>query len=89
MTTAADDRSMAGAPPRRMQYVDKYPWLRAALRFAEVSVEHHEVLAEKVGPVAAAEVLLLIIAKKCKCNKRKWQGAKDQAFPGYRSAGAL
>ena len=81
MTTAADDRSMAGAPPRRMQYVDKYPWLRAALRFAEVSVEHHEVLAEKVGPVAAAEVLLLIIAKKCNSNKRKWQGAKDQGIP--------
>ena len=72
---------MVGAPPRRTQHVDMYPWLRAALRFAGVSVERHEALAEKAGPVAAAEVLLLIIAKKCKSNKRKWQEAKDQGIP--------
>ena len=81
MATAADARSMVGAPPRRTQHVDMYPWLRAALGFAGVSVEHHEALAEKAGPVAAAEVLLLIIAKKCKSNKRKWQEAKDQGIP--------
>ena len=81
MATVADARSMVGAPPRRTQRIDMYPWHRAALRFAGVSVEHHEALAEKAGPVAAAEVLLLIIAKKCNSNKRKWQEAKDQGIP--------
>ena len=74
MATAADARSMVGTPPRRTQRVDMYPWLRAALGFAGVSVEHHEALAEKAGPVAAAEVLLLVIAQKVQFQQAQMAG---------------
>ena len=81
MTDADDTVSMVGAPPRRMQHIDKYPWGRAALLFTGVTVEDHEALAENLGAVAAAEVLLLIISRKCSKSTRKWQHAKDLGIP--------
>ena len=90
MATAADARSMVGAPPRRTQHFDMYSWLRTALRSAGVSVERHEALAEKAGPVAAAEVRLLIIAKKSASpTSANGRGLRIRAFLGCRSAGAL
>ena len=81
MANADDTVSMVGAPPRRTPNIDKYPWGRAALNFTGVAVEQHETLAEHLGGVTAAEVLLLIIARKCETNKRKWQEAKDLGIP--------
>ena len=76
-----DTFSMVGGRPRRPRHVDKYPWIRASLSFAGITVEQHEALAEKLGAIAAAEVLLLVISYKCERSRTKWKKAKDLGIP--------
>ena len=79
--------SMVGAYQRNTQHIDHYAWGRAALYFVGVTVEHHETLAEHLGGSTVAEVLLLIIACKCKTSKRKWEQAKDLGIPWLNKVG--
>ena len=58
-----------------------YPWIRASLSFTGITVEQHEALAEKLGAIAAAEVLLLVISYKCQRSRSKWKKAKDLGIP--------
>ena len=51
------------------------------MHFAGIRVVDHEELAKKLGTPAAAEVLLLVIAKECESSPRKWQEAKDLGIP--------
>ena len=81
MADAEDTVSMVGAAPRRMQSIDQFPWGRAALDFIGTGVEEHEALAERLGAVAAAEVLLLIVGQQCKNNERKFQEAINLGIP--------
>ena len=76
-----DNFSMVGGRPSRPRHVDKYPWIRASLSFTGITVERHEELAEKLGPIAAAEVLLLVISYKCDGSRTKWKKAKDLGIP--------
>ena len=73
--------SMVGTAPRRRPVIDEFAWGRAALHFARISVEEHEELAQKLGVGAAGEVLLLVIAKQCGTDPRKWQQARDLGIP--------
>ena len=68
---------MVTAPPRGSLAIDRYPWVRAAAAFANMSVEEHEATASRLGSKAAAEVLVLTIDTKCGGSKRKWEMAKD------------
>ena len=77
MADVDDSVSMAGAVSRRTYAVDKYTWGRAALQFAGISIAEHEVLAKSLGPGAAAEVLLLIIARQRGADQCRWQRARD------------
>ena len=84
MADADDTGSMAGA----LQFaIDQYLWGRAALQFAGISIAEHEVLAKRLGPGAAAEVLLLIIARQCGTDQCRWQRARDVGILGKGSAG--
>ena len=75
MADVDDTVSMAGAA------IDQYLWGRAALQFAGISIAEHEVLAKRLGPGAAAEVLLLIIARQCRTDQCRWQRARDVGIP--------
>ena len=78
MADADDTGSMAGA----LQFaIDQYLWGRAALQFAGISIAEHEVLAQSLGAGAAAEVLLLIIARQCGADQCRWQRARDVGIP--------
>ena len=78
MADADDTGSMAGA----LQFaIDQYLWGRAALQFAGISIAEHEVLAQSLGAGAAAEVLLLIIARQCGTDQCRWQIARDVGIP--------
>ena len=81
-----DTFSMVGGRPSRPRRVDKYPWIRASLSFAGITVERHEELAEKLGRIAAAEVLLLVISYKCDGSRTKWKKAKDLGIPVAKQA---
>ena len=70
LTDVGDASSMVAAPPRRRMAIDQYQWGRAALGFAEISVEEHEAWAARLGSGAAAEILLLAIARKCGNNRK-------------------
>ena len=72
---------MVRATPRKKPSIDRYIWGRGALHFAGIRVVDHEELAKKLGTPAAAEVLLLVIAKECESSPRKWQEAKDLGIP--------
>ena len=74
----------SGRPPRKKQAIDQYTWGRRALRFAGISVEEHEVGAGRMGSGCAAEMLLLIVARQCGSNKRKWLQARDLGIPWQR-----
>ena len=76
-----DNFSMVGGRPSRPRRVDKYPWIRASLSFTGITVEQHEALAENLGAIAAAEVLLLVISYKCDGSRTKWKKAKDLGIP--------
>ena len=71
-------------PTRKKQAIDQYTWGRRALRFAGISVEEHEVGAGRMGSGCAAEMLLLIVARQCGSNKRKWLQARDLGIPWQR-----
>ena len=72
---------MVGTAPRQRQAIDHFPWGRDALLFAEISVEEHEAFAQKLGVGVVAEVLLLVIAKQCGTDTRKWQQARELDTP--------
>ena len=74
----------SGRPPRKKQAIDQYTWGRRALRFAGISVEEHEVGAGRMGSGCAAEMLLLIVARQCGSNKRKWLQARGLGIPWQR-----
>ena len=77
-----DNFSMVGGRPSRPRHVDKYPWIRASLSFAGITVEQHEALAENLGAIAAAEVLLLVISHKCQKTHANGRRPRIWAFPG-------
>ena len=81
MADADDSVSMVGAAMRRRQAIDQFLWGRAALQFAGISIAEHEVFAQSLGAGAAAEVLLLIIARQCGTDQCRWQRARDVGIP--------
>ena len=81
---ADDIHSMVGCDPRLQAAIDEYTWGRKTLRFTGVTSEEHETLARHLGSGAAAEVLLLIVAQKCKGSTDKWQEAAKLGIPWRR-----
>ena len=77
-----DNFSMVGARPSRPRHVDMYPWIRASLIFAGTTVEQHQALAENIGAIAAAEVLLLVISHKCQKTYAYGRRPRIWAFLG-------
>ena len=75
MADADDSVSMVGSA------IDQYLWGRAALQFAGISIAEHEVLAKRLGPGAAAEVLLLSIARQRGTDQCRWQRVRDGGIP--------
>ena len=82
MANTDDTVSMVGAPPRMTQNIDHYSWGRAALDFTGVTVEQHEMLAEHMGAVAAAEVILVIAPRKYGKTHANGSTPRIWAFPG-------
>ena len=81
MADIDDSVSMVGLPPFRRHAIGRFLWGRRALEFAGISVEEHERLARKLGDGVVAEVLLLVIARQCGTNMRKWQEARYLGIP--------
>ena len=75
MADADDSVSMAGAAS------GQFPWGRAALQFAGISIAEHEVFAQKLGVGVVGEVLLLIISRQCGADPRRCQRARDAGIP--------
>ena len=80
-TSFDESVSLVGARGRKRPSIDRLIWGRAALQFARISVAEHEGLARRLGIGAAAEVLLLVIAKECGISTRKWKQARKFGIP--------
>ena len=72
---------MVGGVPELRHAIDQFAWGRGALQFAEMDLKQHQVLADRLGPLPAGELLLLAVARKCGQDKHLWQRARDLGIP--------
>ena len=76
-----DHSSMVGQAVTLHHGVDQYVWLRTALAFVDMGVDEYGHLARKIGPRAAAEVILLAVSRACGDDVNKWSRAKKLGIP--------
>ena len=75
---------MIGEKPTLSRAVDSFIWLRGALTFLHFDLDEYENLARKIGSHAAAEVVLLAVARQCKQDAGKWKRARNLGIPWLR-----
>ena len=77
MTELWDTESLFGSAQPEQTAADALPWIRATLAHLNFSELHFCTLASKLGVQAAAEILLLMVAR---CNPEDTQALRHLPF---------
>ena len=73
-----ENQSLVGCAPRRTAEANMVPWLRGALAIVGYSETEYEKLVTKLGRQAAAEVVLLMVTRRCTAEDAKRLGCPWQ-----------
>ena len=73
-----DIQSLMGSTPSPTSEATKVPWLRPALACVRYSETEYEILVTKLGRQAAAEVVLLMVTRRCTAQEAKRLGCPWQ-----------
>ena len=76
-----DVNSLVGGAAALYVTIDTFEWGRDALSLVGLSDAQFERFAAQLGGAVAAEVLLLMVSKRCGDNENQWEEAADLGIP--------